>query len=210
MNSPPLGGSTASNALLATRGLGLTRGDRALFTDLSVSLRSGELLQIEGANGSGKTSLLRILAGLSRYGYIGAVERHAPLLYLGHKTAVKALLTPRENLFLHVSGEGNFAVSDIDSALAMVGLAGYEDLPAHTLSAGQQRRINLARLYVSAAPVWLLDEPFTAIDRAGVTALEARMATHLQHGGAIAVTSHQALTIQGNTRHLSLDQGGAR
>ncbi len=90
--------------LLEADGLGLERGGRQLFSGLRLTLGAGQLVQIEGANGAGKTSLLRILAGLSRYGFEGRVSRHAPLLYLGHQGAVKALLTPRENLAWHISG----------------------------------------------------------------------------------------------------------
>lgn len=198
---------TLAGPLLEADGLGLERGGRQLFSGLRLTLGAGQLVQIEGANGAGKTSLLRILAGLSRYGFEGRVSRHAPLLYLGHQGAVKALLTPRENLAWHISGEGDWSDRDIDEALAAVGLYGYEDVPSHALSAGQQRRVNLARLYLSRAPLWLLDEPFTAIDRAGVTALEARLAAHLAQGGAVLLTSHQPVTVDHPLRSLCLDSG---
>jgi heme exporter protein A len=167
----------------------------------------GHLLQIEGANGAGKTSLIRILAGLSRYGFEGQVERHAPLLYLGHHAGVKALLTPRENLAWHVAGEDDYSDGQIEDALARVGLYGYEDVPSHALSAGQHRRVNLARLYLSQSPLWLLDEPFTAIDKSGVLELEALLVQHVERGGAVVMTSHQTLQVTYEVRFLSLVEG---
>jgi len=195
---------TAGAVLLQARGLGLSRGGRELFRGLSLEVAAGELWHIEGANGSGKTSLLRVLGGLSRYGHAGQVERRAPLLYVGHLGAVKGLLTPRENLFWHPAGEGEYSAAEIDRALAGVDLARYAALPCHTLSAGQQRRVNLARLFLSRAPLWLLDEPFTAIDRAGVDALEALLLEHVERGGAVVLTSHQPLRIPRDVLRLSL------
>ena len=164
-------------------------------------------MQIEGANGAGKTSLLRILAGLSRYGYQGAVTRHVSMLFLGHQPAVKAMLTPRENLAWHVAGEGLYSDAAIEDALEKVGLYGYEDVPSHALSAGQHRRVNLARLYLSDSPLWLLDEPFTAIDVSGVAALEALKVEHVQSGGAVVLTSHQALNTDHPVQRLCLREG---
>ncbi len=178
-----------------------------MFSGLSFTICSGQLIQIEGANGAGKTSLLRILAGLSRYGFEGRVERHSPMLYLGHHAAVKAMLTPRENLAWHVSGEGEYDDEAIESALQRVGLCGYEDVPSHALSAGQHRRVNLARLYLSESPLWLLDEPFTAIDVAGVSDLEALKVEHVTRGGAVVLTSHQALGTDHPVRRLCLREG---
>ncbi|MFT4614369.1 MAG: heme exporter protein A [Bacteroidia bacterium] len=192
--------------LLTARSLTLSRGGRELFESLSFEVASGQLVQIEGANGAGKTSLLRILAGLSRYGYEGEVECVAPPLYLGHKSAVKSMLTPRENLSLHASGE-NFPEHDIEAALSRIGLYGYEDVPSHTLSAGQHRRVNLARLYLSSAALWLLDEPFTAIDRKGVAELEELLVKHVTNGGAAVITSHQSLSVAYPVSLLNLRTG---
>lgn len=164
-------------------------------------------MQVEGPNGAGKTSLIRILAGLSRYGFGGRVTRSAAMLYLGHHSAVKALLTPRENLAWHVSGENQFSDADIEQALARVGLYGYEDVPSHALSAGQHRRVNLARLYLSDSPLWLLDEPYTAIDAVGVGELEALFAAHAGNGGAVLLTSHQALAVDYPVIRLDLGTG---
>jgi heme exporter protein A len=193
--------------LLEAHSLGLERGGRSLFSGLSFEVHPGHLLQVEGANGAGKTSLIRIMAGLSRYGFEGTVSCHAPMLYLGHHPAVKALLTPRENLAWHASGEGSYSDAEIDGALARVGLYGYEDVPSHALSAGQHRRVNLARLYLSQSPLWLLDEPFTAIDKSGVLDLENLLVSHVESGGAVVMTSHQPLKVTYEVRFLSLLEG---
>ena len=198
---------SAGEKLLGVAGLCLERGGRELFRDLSFDVQAGDLLQVEGVNGAGKTSLLRILAGLSRYGFSGHVNRLAPLLYLGHQSAVKALLTPRENLAWHIAGEAVYSDREIESALASVGLYGYEDVPSHALSAGQHRRVNLARLYLSHCPLWLLDEPFTAIDKDGVADLEKLMLRHVERGGAVVMTSHQLLRVAYRVQMLSLSGG---
>lgn len=197
----------AATPLLVAQSLGLERGGRELFRELSFEVQPGQLLQIDGPNGAGKTSLMRILAGLSRYGYDGAVARHSGLLYLGHHPAVKALLTPRENLAWHVAGEGSYPDQQIEAALDKVGLYGYEDVPSHALSAGQHRRVNLARLHLSTAPLWLLDEPFTAIDKLGVADLEMQLTGHVQDGGAVVITSHQRLQVSYRVQILSLGEG---
>jgi heme exporter protein A len=193
--------------VLEVHSLSLERGGRQLFTDLSFAVLPGHLLQIEGSNGAGKTSLIRILSGLSRYGFEGSVTRHTPLLYLGHHAGVKALLTPRENLSWHVGGEGDYSNGQIEDALAKVGLYGYEDVPSHALSAGQHRRVNLARLYLSQSPLWVLDEPFTAIDKSGVLELETLLVEHVERGGAVVMTSHQTLQVKYEVRFLSLVEG---
>jgi heme exporter protein A len=199
--------TSAGTALLAAQALSLVRGGRELFRELSFEVAAGQLWQIEGPNGAGKTSLIRILCGLSRYGFEGKVLRRAPLLYLGHQAAVKALLSPRENLAWHVSGGGLYADDEIESALARVGLYGYEDVPSHTLSAGQHRRVNLARLFLSRTPLWLLDEPFTAIDKAGIDELQSLLASHVGSGGAVVITSHQTLQVDCEVRSLNLKGG---
>ena len=193
--------------MLAVTDLSLSRGGRELFRRLSFSVHPGQLVQLVGANGAGKTSLLRILAGLSRYGFDGEVQRHARQLYLGHQAGVKGLLSPRENLSWHVGGEGVYDDAQVEHALAQVGLYGYEDVPSHNLSAGQHRRVNLARLYLTSSPLWLLDEPFTAIDRDGVAALEALIVGHVSNGGAVVLTSHQALSVDYPVDALHLQAG---
>jgi heme exporter protein A len=200
--------NTTGTPLLAAQALSLVRGGRELFRDLSFEVNAGQLWQIEGANGAGKTSLMRILCGLSRYGYQGTVVCAVLPLYLGHQSAVKALLSPRENLALHVSGVGTHANAEIESALARVGLSGFEDLPSHTLSAGQHRRVNLARLFLSQTPLWLLDEPFAALDKGGIDEVQTLLESHVEMGGAIVITSHQALAVKCHVNSLSLIKGG--
>ncbi|MEM6580420.1 MAG: cytochrome c biogenesis heme-transporting ATPase CcmA [Pseudomonadota bacterium] len=200
---------TAKSAcLLKASNLSMERGGRELFVNLSFAVTDGEIVQIEGANGAGKTSLLRVLAGLARYGYGGSVQRSSSLMYLGHQPGVKALLSPRENLAWHVSGRGKHSKQEIDAALAAVGLYGYEDAPCNTLSAGQLRRVNLARLYLPAPTLWLLDEPFTAIDKTGVAELETRMGVHAKAGGAVVLTSHQRITMDHAVRSINLQEVG--
>ena len=159
--------------------LACQRGDRVLFTDLSLQFQSGDFVQIEGHNGIGKTSLLRILAGLA-------------LLYLGHHSGVKPELTAWENLkFYQQISQSQQGTDILWDVLETVGLLGREDLPAAQLSAGQQKRIALARLWISEAPLWILDEPFTAIDKKGVEVLTALFENHAKKGGMVILTSHQ-------------------
>lgn len=211
----------ALSPFLECRDIAFERDDVPLFSAVSLALHSGEAVQVRGANGVGKTTLLRILAtslsashghirhrGQSLNVGVGAEisAYRQDLLYLGHATGVKLALTARENLawYFHIyPGNG----SSIDAALAKVGLAGYEDVPCQTLSAGQLRRVALARLYLSCAPLWILDEPFTSIDVKGVADLEATMASHLVAGGSLVLTSHQPLGVPG-LRFLDLEQYG--
>jgi heme exporter protein A len=176
------------------------------------------MLRIRGPNGSGKSSLLRLLCGLARpatghvelYGQALSRRRAglaSRLLWIGHAAGVKALLTAEENLAwlgaLHVGG----ATAAIGKALAAVGLRGFEDTPCHALSAGQQRRIALARLYLPDTPaLWLLDEPFTALDTAGTAQLESHLAMHCRRGGTVVLTTHHELTERAQT-YSDLDLG---
>ncbi|MDP5071183.1 MAG: ATP-binding cassette domain-containing protein, partial [Congregibacter sp.] len=124
-------------SMLEAVDLTIERGGRQLFSTLSLRLDAGEIVHLRGANGAGKTTLLRMLAGLSRYGFEGVVHRRSPCLFLGHQSAVKGLLSPRENLRWHPSGERFPDDQTMQTALAQVGLYGYEDVPASQLSAGQ-------------------------------------------------------------------------
>lgn len=194
----------AADALLEARGLGIERSGRCLFSGLDLQLKAGDLVHLRGANGAGKTTLLRILAGLSRFGFDGEVRLDRSPLFLGHHSAVKGSLSPRENLSWHPSGESYGDAAAIDAALAAVGLYGYEEVPAAQLSAGQQRRVDLARLYLSRRALWLLDEPFTAIDVQGVARLQERFLRHVTAGGAVLLTSHQALDVDYPVRVVDL------
>lgn len=192
--------------LLHARQVGIERGDRQLLTDVSLSVREGEVWQLVGANGVGKTSLLRALAGLARLGVAGDIQRHASVLYLGHASALKLSLSALDNLRCHPACDVVVSQERIVSALATVSLAGYEDRPVGALSAGQQRRVALARLLLSEASLWLLDEPFTALDTAGCDWLEARIRQHVEAGGAAVFTSHQPSRFGALQHDLDLAQ----
>lgn len=194
-----------SQALLSANKLTCIREERILFDELSFDIFPGHLIQIEGPNGAGKTSLLRILAGLSRP-YDGQVEFNGTaitqcreefyqnLMFIGHLAGVKGELTAEENLNFNLQMHGDDC-SDLDTALANVKLTGFEDALASHLSAGQNRRIALARLWQSSAKIWILDEPFTAIDKAGISELERLFVKHIDNGGAVILTSHQDIQI---------------
>ncbi|MCW8347627.1 cytochrome c biogenesis heme-transporting ATPase CcmA [Vibrio sp. ZSDZ65] len=179
------------------------RDERVLFENLSFSLQTGDLVQIEGRNGTGKTTLLRIVAGLGdrEDGEIrwngetiesNREEYHQDLLFLGHQTGVKRELTAFENLKFYQSIHAPTTTPDqIFHALMQVGLAGREDVPVAQLSAGQQRRVALARLWLSEQPLWILDEPLTAIDKQGVKVLEDLFLAHANKGGIVMLTTHQ-------------------
>ncbi|KHT48032.1 cytochrome c biogenesis heme-transporting ATPase CcmA [Vibrio sinaloensis] len=180
------------------------RDERILFESLSFSIDSGELVQIEGRNGTGKTTLLRIITGLGDrdQGEIfwngESIESnrdafHEDLLFLGHSTGVKRDLTAYENLrfYLSVHSKASIDKETIYQALTKVGLAGREDVPVAQLSAGQQRRVALARLWLSQHKLWILDEPLTAIDKQGVKVLESLFLNHAEQGGIVMLTTHQ-------------------
>jgi heme exporter protein A len=193
--------------ILTARGLECVRGDRVLFSQAGFTLAEGCLLQVEGTNGSGKTSLLRILAGLSRpsEGEVlwrdqpitdHAADYQAEMAYLGHALGVKADLTALENLLWSLPLAGiRLSESEALALLSRVGLGGYEDIPARRLSAGQNQRIALARMLARSALLWILDEPFTALDLAGVALLGRLLDAHLEAGGMAIVTSHQPLVV---------------
>lgn len=197
--------SCQSSPLLSATSLTCIREDRLLFDQLSFDVNAGDIVQVEGPNGSGKTSLLRILAGLSQP-FEGNIffngssiskareEFHQQLLYLGHLAGVKGELNAQENLAFNLALHGvNNNNNEVQKTLAAVSLTGFEDSLASHLSAGQHRRISLARLYKSIAKVWILDEPFTAIDKQGVHDLEQLFKRHLQLGGCVILTTHQDL-----------------
>lgn len=200
-------------------GVGLTcvRDDRVLFRDLSLGVEPGDVLQVDGRNGSGKTSLLRILCGLSLPAEGTVLWNGEPiarvrseflldLAYLGHAPGVKLELTPVENLRIARALKRPRTDIGLDEALERVGLLGFEDVPARALSAGQCRRVALARLLVTRARLWILDEPFTAIDRRGVADVEALIAEHTRDGGMVVLTSHHPVRLPDcrvNSLHLT-------
>lgn len=208
--------TTAANSdnrpCLEARGLECIRDDRRLFTDLDFSIASGQALLLEGRNGSGKTSLLRILCGI-RLPEAGEVswcgedifrlgpDYHEHTAYVGHRDGVKLDLTPLENLTMaQALGKPNTGIT-LEGALEQVDLGGFEDVPTRNLSAGQQRRLGLARLLVTTTQLWILDEPFTSLDRHGIEVVEALLDAHLANDGMLALTSHHAINLQSARVH---------
>ena len=199
---------------LQARNLGCLRGESWLFERLSFGVARGEIVQIEGTNGSGKTSLLRILAGLRapsegqvlwRGGDIA--ERRAAFwaeaVYLGHHLGLKAELSVAENLRFAAALRGPIQ-SSVAAALATVGLAERGDALVGTLSAGQRQRVALARVIASGASLWLLDEPFTALDASGIALVQKLLDEHAAQGGLAVLSSHQAVALSGGLSRLTL------
>lgn len=193
------------------------RGDRLLFSGLDFDAGPGTLLHVRGRNGSGKTTLLRTLCGLytqdsGDVNWKGesirtlAEDYRRDLLYFGHLNGIKGDLTGVENLRLAATLDGDAA--DLDAvweALARIGLKGFEDLPTRMLSQGQKKRVALARLILSRAALWILDEPFTALDVDAVSVLQGLIADHVARGGMVVLTTHQAVPLtSGQARHLDL------
>jgi len=195
--------------MLECKSLTCVREQRVLFDNLNFILSPGEILQVEGPNGIGKTSLFRLLVGLSSP-YAGDIfwkqqninsERETyfqSLLYLGHKSGVKPELSALENLLFFQRLYNPKVELDAWEILTLVGLAGYENVPTAQLSAGQQRRVALARMWFTDCPLWILDEPFTAIDKSGVQVIENLLISHAQKGGMVILTTHQDLSIPEN------------
>ncbi len=192
--------------LLEARSLSCVRGTRLLFKDVNFQIRPGEIRQVRGANGAGKTSLLRILCGLSlpEHGEVlwngkpigqDRSHFHAQLAYIGHAPGLKLDLTARENLLFALSLQSAHHHVDMGAVLERVGLGASADLLCRHLSAGQLRRVAIARLHFSSALLWILDEPFSAIDSQGVGDIETLLAAHLDTGGMIIFTSHQAIQV---------------
>ncbi len=191
--------------MLETTGLACERGGLRLFSDLGLSVAPGSLLRVRGANGSGKTTLLRTLAGLTRPSS-GSVrwcgepigeDYRKEMLFLGHAAAIKDELTVLENLEFacRISCLG-FSDSKIEGALAQLGIARLAELPGRYLSQGQRKRAALARLALAAGlPLWLLDEPFAALDDEAIARVSALCAAHLATGGMLVLTSHQDVPI---------------
>lgn len=197
-------------AALVLDNLACVRGHRTLFKGISLQLKPGDLLRIKGANGAGKTSLLRMLCGLLLPSHGEVLWRGQSLarqrglfgremLYLGHAAALKDDLSPLENLQDACALGGNTSSrAAVLDALQAAGLQGHERRLARTLSQGQRRRSALARLALSRnAPLWILDEPFNALDTAATAWLKELMETHLQTKGMVVLTSHQEISLNG-------------
>ena len=189
--------------LLQVEGLNCIRDDRELFCELAFQLGAGQVLLLEGKNGSGKTSLLRILCGFREpdAGHIrwcgnpiSDSQYYADMAYVGHLDGIKKELTVLENLNLALAlgQHGQYAIPE---ALTRVQLAGYQQVLVQALSAGQKRRMSLARLLVTKNRLWILDEPFTSLDKQGIKLTETLMTEHCSRGGLIVLTSHHDLNL---------------
>ena len=210
---PPKEHDSASPPLLETVNLSCLRGDRLLFEDLAVQAAAGEVVQIHGPNGSGKTTLLRILCGLQppAGGHVrwrgrdlspGAPEMRAEVQYVGHAGGVKLDLTPRENLDVAIALGARPTGTAAGDALARLGIGRVRDVPLRALSAGQRQRTALARLLTCGAALWVLDEPFTALDTSGVSIVDAMLREHTAAGGAAMIASHHPVALSGAAPRL--------
>ncbi|MCW9012142.1 MAG: cytochrome c biogenesis heme-transporting ATPase CcmA [Gammaproteobacteria bacterium] len=197
-----------STSELSVQNIACTRGYRELFTELNFVLGAGQILRVEGKNGSGKTSLLRILAGLAEPAdgkvlWQGKGIRHPEnnyfqsMLYLGHKPGIKFELSPLENLCMAKALHGSKNENGIEEALYQLGLYGFEEITSGNLSAGQKRRVALAELLLTNARIWILDEPYTSLDVVAIAFLEKLFQQHVQAGGMLVITSHQPVTLDG-------------
>jgi len=195
--------AVSQNMVLEAKEVSCIRDDRILFEGLNFKLTNHQVLLLEGKNGSGKTSLLRIICGFREQDSgdlfwcdkkIKDSEYFAEMAYVGHLDGVKKELTVLENLkmSLSLSEKGRYS---IDQALETVHLAGYDDSLVQSLSAGQKRRLSLARLLITKNTLWILDEPFTSIDKQGITLIESLMHEHIVAGGMIILTSHHDLAL---------------
>lgn len=203
--------------MLEVTDLACARGEHQLFAGLSFALSAGELMQVQGENGSGKTTLLRALCGFIQP-LAGKIywqgqnirelgeEYRADIIYLGHLNAIKDELNALENLRIS-SALAGCGVDDriAIAALRRMGLRGRETFPVRVLSQGQRRRVALARLLVSKAPLWILDEPLTALDVGAVGLMQEMIGEHLANSGMVIFTTHQSLDVAGvETRRLTL------
>lgn len=192
--------------VLTVERLALSRGGRLVVSDVAFQVESGEAMLVTGPNGAGKSTLLRALAGLLRPSS-GTIRLAGPHVdpedptglhahYVGHADALKSALTARENLTFWAAALGGRGGGDALSALQRVGLPHVADLPAGWLSAGQRRRVSLGRLFVAARPVWILDEPATALDKAAQGRLADAMAEHRASGGLVVAATHAPLGLE--------------
>jgi heme exporter protein A len=193
--------------IFEVRGLECVRHDIILFQDISFSLQAGDLYQVDGENGTGKTSIIRILAGLIQP-TAGEVlwrgkeiseclyDYQCEFTYIGHLSGIKDALTPVENLKVVEALTGT-EKNDLSRILERVGLLGLDDIPVNSLSAGQKRRVALARLIITNTSLWLLDEPFTSLDPAGKILIEQMIVDHCAAGGIVIFATHQPMEIKG-------------
>ena len=199
----------SATAALEARQVTCVRGDRTLFSGLDLQLFAGQCLHVRGENGVGKTSLLRLLTGLAapESGEVlwcghpikkQASEFHSKLLFLGHRDALKEDLSAIENLRMYAAIDGiTLSEQDAFACLWRFGLKGREDLAVNCLSAGQKKRVLMARMLTGRAQVWILDEPFNALDTHAVGELQDLIVEHLEGNGLVVLTSHQSLAISG-------------
>lgn len=209
------------SVVLTAERLSCVRDHRKLFSGLSFQVSSGEILHVKGPNGAGKTTLLRGLVGLTtivegpiRWFPESSDEGQQPnekIWYIAHRPAVTLLQSPLENLRYSLTLHGiSLPQDDLWQALATVGLLGYEDVPSHQLSAGQQRRVGLARLFLpleDQISAWVLDEPLTALDVSAVQQLKQRIMTFADQGGSVIMTSHHGIDSDA-VRSLDLEEAG--
>lgn len=202
-------------AVLSLGDLGCVRGGRPLYSGLNLQLAGGQMLRVQGANGAGKTSLLRMLCGLITPSAGEVRWRGQPvaslgeafgreLVYIGHAAGLKDDFSPLENLeFACRLGGDNPSRPQALAALQAAGLGGFEQVPARRLSQGQRRRAALARLALAdAAPLWVLDEPFNALDADATDWLQALLRAHLQRAGLVVLTSHQTALLPGAAQQV--------
>ncbi|MGH8397821.1 MAG: cytochrome c biogenesis heme-transporting ATPase CcmA [Gammaproteobacteria bacterium] len=191
---------------LSVHNLTIWRGERCLCRDINFQLMNGEALHVQGPNGSGKTSLIRVLTGLGRADegelhwcgqslHQSGSEYRASLAYIGHGNGVKLGLSPRENLLVAGALSATPADGDIEAALERVSLSACADLPCGMLSMGQRRRTALARLLLNRASLWFLDEPLASLDPAGVDLLAQMLKSHLSSGGLVVFATHQPMSL---------------
>jgi heme exporter protein A len=212
-------GLVANKIVLNAENLAAARGDRLLFENISFELINGSVLYLKGANGSGKTTLLRTICGLSSP-YMGSItwcgdkvnalaeEYYKHVLYIGHLPGIKEDLTAIENLQFSVALSGvQVSESQIIEVLKMLGLEKGLNLPTRMLSQGQKRRVALARLWLEDLPLWILDEPFTALDVHATQLLKQQIETFAHKGGIVIMTTHQEVKIDvPNFAELRLDE----
>ena len=204
-----------TGADLCVEGVHVWRGDRHVLRGVSLTLGARELLHVSGPNGTGKTTLLRVVCGLLRpeqgaVSWLGQSiatvrgEFQAALAYASHEPALKGDLTAMENLRFAVGLKRRVTAADLRAGLERTGVAACADLPARVLSAGQRRRVAMARVLAMSASLWLLDEPFTNLDAAGTELMSALLRAHIEAGGAALVVAHHDLRIGVESRRLDL------